>query len=92
MRYKNLSDFTKTFYGVEIKPGEVKDIPGNVNDPLIVPWFSTDIEAAPETTPEAPKEETATSAVSAEVIADAENTDSTVATPKSSRKRIVKEA
>ena len=29
--YKNLSNVTRTFWGVSIKPGEVKGIPGNVN-------------------------------------------------------------
>ena len=83
MRYKNLSEFTKTFYGVEIKPGEVKDIPGNVNDPKVVPWFINE----PAKVEEAPAP-----SVPAEPVADAENPDSTGTVQKSSRKRTVKEA
>ncbi len=32
MYYKNVSCFAKTFYGVEFKPGEAKEVPGYVND------------------------------------------------------------
>lgn len=31
MKYINLSHTTKTFYGVEFKPGDVKDVPGVIN-------------------------------------------------------------
>lgn len=31
MKYINLSHTTKTFYGVEFKPGDVKDVPGFIN-------------------------------------------------------------
>lgn len=33
MLYKNISNFTKKFYGVNFKPGETKDVPGYINDP-----------------------------------------------------------
>lgn len=81
MRYKNLSVFTKTFYGVEIKSGEVKDIPGNVNDPEVIRWFGSDI---------APSESEAKVEEKTEAPA-ADKTDSTESAPKS-RKRSVKEA
>lgn len=36
MLYTNLSLITKTFHGVELRPGETKEIPGIVNDPKVV--------------------------------------------------------
>lgn len=36
MIYKNISSCTKTFYGVSFKPGEVKDVPGFVNDKYMI--------------------------------------------------------
>lgn len=36
MRYKNLGITSRTFYGIEIKPGEVKDFPGFVNAPRCI--------------------------------------------------------
>lgn len=41
MKYKNISPFVKTFYGVEFKPGEIKDVCGNINDPAMVIVFGT---------------------------------------------------
>ena len=32
MFYKNLSTSTMKFYGVEFRPGEVKEVPGYIND------------------------------------------------------------
>lgn len=32
MFYKNNSDTAKTFYGITFKPGEIKEVPGYVND------------------------------------------------------------
>lgn len=32
MLYKNVSNTTKTFHGVTIKPGEIKDVPGYINN------------------------------------------------------------
>lgn len=34
--YKNISGVSKTFYGVEIKPGEIKTINGIINCPGII--------------------------------------------------------
>lgn len=42
MKYKNISPFVKTFHGVEFKPGEIKDVCGNINDPAMVIVFGTD--------------------------------------------------
>lgn len=41
MKYKNVSPFVKTFHGVEFKPGEIKDVCGNINDPAMVIVFGT---------------------------------------------------
>lgn len=32
MLYKNISCSVKTFYGVEFKPGETKEVPGYINN------------------------------------------------------------
>lgn len=32
MFYKNISIATKTFHGVTLKPGEIKNVPGYIND------------------------------------------------------------
>lgn len=32
MFYKNMSIATKTFYGITFKPGEIKEVPGYIND------------------------------------------------------------
>lgn len=32
MIYKNITFATKTFYGVEFKPGEIHHVPGYIND------------------------------------------------------------
>jgi len=32
MFYKNMSIATKTFYGVTFNPGEIKEVPGYIND------------------------------------------------------------
>lgn len=32
MTYKNLSNTTKTFYGVTFKPGESHDVPGSITN------------------------------------------------------------
>jgi len=38
--YKNISCTTKTFYGVTFRPGEVKSVPGYINDPNFIRVFS----------------------------------------------------
>ena len=46
MKYKNLSSTPKTFHGITIKPGEVKDFPGYVNHPDLFA-VTTTIESKP---------------------------------------------
>lgn len=36
MVYKNISNCTKKFYGVSFQPGDIKEVPGYVNDKLMV--------------------------------------------------------
>lgn len=36
MIYKNISYITKTFYDVEFKPGETKEVNGIINDPKMM--------------------------------------------------------
>ena len=36
MLYKNISYSVKTFYGVEFKPGETKEVPGYINHPKML--------------------------------------------------------
>lgn len=35
--YKNMTQFTKTLYGVKFKPGEVHEVPGYINIAGFVP-------------------------------------------------------
>lgn len=32
MFYKNISNYTKVFYGITFKPGHIEEVPGYVND------------------------------------------------------------
>lgn len=36
MIYKNVGNFTKTFYGISIKPNEVKEFPGYVSSQSLI--------------------------------------------------------
>lgn len=36
MVYKNTSYITKKFYGIEFKPGDVKEVTGYINDPKMI--------------------------------------------------------
>lgn len=36
MWYKNISISVKTFYGIEFKPGDIKNVPGYINHPMMV--------------------------------------------------------
>ena len=49
MKYVNNSYATKTFYGVEFKPGDVKDVPGYINADG---FFRADTSEAPTVEPE----------------------------------------
>ena len=43
MRYINLSGVVKTFYGVEFKPGDVRDVDGQINDPDMFTAFGVPV-------------------------------------------------
>ena len=47
MRYINLSATVKTFYGVEFKPGDVKDVDGYINDPDMFIAFGVPVTKEP---------------------------------------------
>lgn len=32
MFYKNISNYTKVFYGITFKPGHIDEVPGYIND------------------------------------------------------------
>lgn len=36
MKYKNISYTEATFYGITFKPGEIKDVPGYINNPHFI--------------------------------------------------------
>lgn len=36
MFYKNISLSAKTFYGIEFKPGQVKEVPGYISSPGMI--------------------------------------------------------
>ena len=46
MLYKNISYSVKTFYGVEFKPGEVKEVPGYINNPTMIAVNSYPVQEA----------------------------------------------
>lgn len=46
LKYKNLSLTTKKFYGVTFKPGEIKEVPGYINDPKFV-RIKDEVKTAP---------------------------------------------
>lgn len=50
MYYINRSDITKTFYGVEFKPNEAKEVAGYINDP-----FFEKLDSLPEGPPKEAK-------------------------------------
>ena len=39
IQYKNISFSAKTFYGVKFEPGEIKEVPGYINDPRMIRIF-----------------------------------------------------
>lgn len=47
LTYKNVSYVSRTFYGVEFKPGEIHDVKGFINDPAFVrvPEDNTSVKA-----------------------------------------------
>ena len=57
MVYKNISSATKIYYGVTFKPGDVKTVPGYVNDrhmiPSALPVDKTSVKVVKSTTKKA---------------------------------------
>ena len=49
VKYKNTSFATKTFYGVPFQPGEIKDVPGYINDISFVRIFEQPEKEPPKT-------------------------------------------
>lgn len=45
MLYKNTSFATKTFYGVEFKHGDIKEVPGYINDSKFILITDTSVIA-----------------------------------------------
>jgi len=70
--YKNISYSAKTFYGVKFGSGEIKQVPGYINDPSMIRIFGYVAEPVSETpTPRRRRKATATEQ---EVIAEPETT------------------
>lgn len=44
MFYKNISNSVKTFYGVEFKPGEIKQVPGYINSIWMIVADATELK------------------------------------------------
>ena len=66
MKYINSGRTTRTFYDVEFKPGEIKDVPGYINDSK---FFTV-----PEDTEQAqPKEQVEVKTVKSKKSKDGEN-------------------
>ena len=41
IKYRNISLSAKTFYGITFEPGEVKSVPGYINNPGVASVFPT---------------------------------------------------
>ena len=72
MRYVNSTRATRTFYGIEIKPGEVKEFPGYIN---VTGFYPVEAEAAAEKIAEQaqPKEQVEVKTVKSKKSKDDEN-------------------
>ena len=57
MKYINATNTVQTFYGVEFKPGDVKEVPGYINADG---FFRADTLNIPEDTKTEPKEQVTT--------------------------------
>ena len=57
IQYKNISFSAKTFYGVKFEPGEVKSVPGYINDNNMVRVFR-EVKSKPFENPQPTKIET----------------------------------
>ena len=80
MFYKNISYSTKTFYGVTFKPGEIKEVAGDVNSPWMIeveapkaPVTPTEVQKPQQKpSPDKPKKETPKAADAKQEAKDAE--------------------
>ena len=72
MRYVNSTRATRTFYGIEIKPGEVKEFPGYIN---VTGFYPVEAEAAAEKIAEQaqPEEQVEVKTVKSKKSKDGEN-------------------
>lgn len=75
MRYVNSTRATRTFYGIEIKPNEVKEFPGYIN---VTGFYPVEAEAVSEKEAEEaeqaqPKEQVEVKTVKSKKSKDGEN-------------------
>ena len=72
MRYVNSTKATRTFYGIEIKPNEVKEFPGYIN---VTGFYPVEVEAVSEKEAEQaqPKEQVEVKTVKSKKSKDGEN-------------------
>lgn len=59
MFYKNISNAIKTFYGIQIKPGEIKEFPRAVNDISLIVVHNAGISPVTSVPMELPRQITA---------------------------------
>lgn len=59
MFYKNTSYIAKTFYGVTFKPGETKEVTGNVNNRWMIKVDTPQVKIQQKPSSEKPKDEPA---------------------------------
>ena len=55
MLYKNISCSVKTFYGVEFKPGQTKEVPGYINDRKMIAVSERSEESEKQSKPSSEK-------------------------------------
>lgn len=55
MKYKNIGNFPKSFYGIEIKPNEIKEFPGSVSSQNIIEVQEDEEKSEKQVTSETPK-------------------------------------
>lgn len=59
MFYKNTSYTAKTFYGVTFKPGEIKEVTGNINNRWMIKVDAPQVKIQQKPSSEKPKDEPA---------------------------------
>lgn len=55
MKYKNIGNFPKSFYGIEIKPNEIKEFPGKISSQNIIEVYKHQESSKEETASAKPK-------------------------------------